>query len=1273
MSFSPDWLRAIESHELLLGELLADHPELSSDEQKQLLEADVRRCVGSQIPIDLDHYLMLFPWLAEDHALQRNLVVGEFQRLLGSEPTEELKQRFLARYSRLGRDLEAGIAQRLQQWLQQPIDASLLDWICDQFEEQYLSGNRPTIEQFLGRVPSSTRYELLGQLLSIETYHRQQAKESIDWQDYRQRFPEQAEWIDRLASRQVSTDDSGATVLSFHPGTESAAMRADLSGSFVSRRAVGDFRNGRYRLLHKLGEGSFGSVYLGVDDDLQRRVALKIPRPEALARLSDIDLYLREAQMAASLDHPNIVPVYDVGRAIDGSVYIVSKLVEGLSLGDYLQQRSPSDRSVALILAQVADALHHAHGRKVIHRDIKPANILIDGKTDEPYVTDFGLSIREEDATLGSGLAGSPAYMSPELLRGDGQQLDGRSDLFSLGVVMYQLLTGKLPFEGSTKDLVAREILDTEPPLPHRLRSDVPPTLERICWKLLRKDPAERYQSGEEVSRELQRWANPTRGLQRWAMGALGASLVATCLVMAWIARKEWDRAAKEAVADVTRVPFQQLPLAMERLETMRPAVDPLLQKAIETSDNGSEERLRLTLAMLPSEPELASDVASQLLKLDAKRIGVLLDALQPHSKQIDDSLWKEAEKGDQQTLLQTAAALARFASDSPRWVGIAASVSEALASQDPEVLGEWLPYLDSVNQQLVAHLLPIGLSQPGSGQPDRRVAATKALERYAADDFETLHQIIVEGQPWQFSQCFDEYERFRDLAIERLSAEVAKQAWIPGEALLAEKVDNTPGGFVKDLFQTYGRFYRSGYKQVVDDASDLIHKRMVVNDLMEDDLLPFIRKQAIQAVALMRLAKMQPVNDFLNVDTDPGAISYFVDVAKGRIDRPDDLMQAIEALAAEDSKASQTERRQRHMRLYAFLLALGTFSREDLSPDKRSRWVAILEQMYGSHPSRAVHSATGWLLKHWGEREIVTRIDQTELTYDTSGIREWFVLPLERRFFEGENPAAEGFTEPTEMQATIWLTMIVFPVGFPDPSDSGSEKKEGLTQTIAVSDREITWQQYGAFDQGFRKRIYETNGYGALRSDSAVFGVHWYEAIQSCRWLTEAAGWGEEQQSYEKGLQGHSVASIDLLPLNELIDWPHLPNRAGFRLPTEREWEIVARAGMMTRYNFGRDSNLLNQYGWYEGSGNRDHPVAEKMPSIGGLFDIHGNVHEWTNEVAEKPTDRIHRGGGCDSTATDCGSARRTALGSTKRDEFLGFRVVMNPDALWKSEKPRL
>lgn len=1270
MHFSHDRIDAIESNRLPLGGLLADHPELSTNEQRQLLEADFRRCLKSNMPIEVDQYLALFPWLAEDHAMQRNLVVGEFERLLGSEPTEELRQRFLARYSQLGRDLEADIAERVQQWMQQPIDASRLDQICDQFEEQYLNGSQPTIEQFIERVPGSNRHELLCQLLSIETYHRQQAAEPIEWQDYRKRFPEQAEWIDRLASREVSQGDSGVTVLSFHPGAGSAASRPDLSGSFVSRRAVGDFRNGRYRLLHKLGEGSFGSVYLGVDDDLQRRVALKVPRPEALARLSDIDLYLREAQMAASLDHPNIVPVYDVGRVIDGSVYIVSKLVEGLSLGEHMQKRSPSDRSVALILAKVADALHHAHGRKVIHRDIKPANILIDSKTGEPYVTDFGLSIREEDPTLGSGLAGSPAYMSPEQLRGEGHQLDGRSDLFSLGVVMYQLLTGKRPFEGSTKELIAREILDTEPPMPHRIRADVPPALDRICWKLLRKEPAERYQSGEDVSRDLERWANPTRRLQRWTMGALGASLVATLLVMAWVARKEGDRrgqeAAREAVAEVSRVPFQQLPLAVERLETMRTLVNPLLQQAIQTSDIGSEERLRLTLAMLPNEPLLAGDVASQLLKSDAKRIGVLLESLQPHAKQIDDSLWQEAEKGDEQTLLPAAAALARFASDSPRWEGIAASVSEALASQDPEVLGDWLPYLDSVNQQLVPRLLQIGLSPPGSGQPDRRVAATKALERYAANDFETLHQIIVEGQPWQFSQCFDEYEKFRDQAIQLLSVEVAKKIEMPLEKPFGEIKENSTRSLFNGAFQSFGRFWRNGYQQVGEDIAktvgvDTDAQRREASEKVE---LPKVRRQSNGAIALVRFGVLQPVYDFLTVDMDAEALSQFVCAVEGRLRDPIVLMQGLEELTQRSIPQEQPFRQQHFLRTYALLLGLGSFGPDSIPENVRDRWIEKILMLYGQHPSRAVHSASGWLLRRWGQEDLAQRVDRTEVPYDRSGQREWFVMRLGPPVLRPE--LMDEVNQITDFSPTdpIWMTMIVFPAGFPGMVGASQTGTIGLEKALAVSDREITWRQFSPLDLGFRRIFLQGRVAHTISPDTPVFGINWFEAIFFCRWLTDVARWKEGEQSYEKRDEAFSI--VGWFSAEPDTDWPVVPNRPGFRLPDEREWEIIARSRMMTPYSFGRSDELIEKFGWcLEQSVNRIQPVAMLRPSVGGLFDIHGNVQEWTNDSASSSVERVFRGGAVNTIPSICRSASRSGYMSTSRNGFVGLRVVMNPDSM--------
>jgi hypothetical protein len=1266
MPLEPDWIRAIESKELLLGELISDHPELSSDEQKQLLEADVRRCIRDGTQIDVDLYRTLFPWLADDFATQRTLVVSDFQRRLGSQPAEELQRRYLARYPHLAPDLEADIRQQVQQWMQQPIDASQLDQICDQFEEQFLTGCRPVIEQYVGMVPEPTRHELLCHLLSIETYHRQQKDESIDWQDYLARFPEEADWIQRIASRQMNQGEANATVLSFHPGTGPTESRQDLSGSFVSRRAVGDFRNGRYRLLRKMGEGSFGSVYLGVDDDLQRHVALKVPRTEALARLSDVDLYLREAQMAASLDHPNIVPVYDVGRAIDGSVYIVSKLVEGVSLADYMRQHKPTDRTIAQILSKVADALHHAHSRKLIHRDIKPANILIDGESGEPYVTDFGLSIRAEDPALAAELAGSPAYMSPEQLRGDGHQLDGRSDLFSLGVVMYQLLTGRLPFNGKTREEVALEILETEPPMLQRIGPDVPPGLDQICWKLLRKDPNDRYQSGEEVARELAQWAHPPRRLQRWTMGALGAALVATCLVMAWIVRKEWDRSVREAVADVTRVPFQQLPLAMERLDAMRPAVDPLLQQAIQASDNGSEERLRLTLAMLPSEPELAGDVANQLLRSDVKRTGVLLDALQPHASQIEDLLWKEAEKGDPQTLLQAAAALARFASDSPRWIGIAASVSEALASQDQDVLGEWLPYLDSVNKQLVAHLLPIGLGQPGSGQPDRRAAATKALERYAADDFETLHQIILEGQPWQFSQCFDEYERFRAQAIERLSAEVAKKFEMPFELPIGEIKQPSIRSLFNGAFQSFGRTMKKGYQQAGEEIAKTVGVDTDANrrEASERGQLPKVRRQAKAAVSLVRFGILKPVYEFLTVDMDAEALSQFVCAVEGRLRDPMVLLQGLEELTEKASPQNQPIRQQHYLRIYALLLGLGSFGPDGIPENVRDRWIDKILLLYAQHPSRAVHSASGWLLRRWGQEEAALRVEKTEVPYDRSGQREWFVMPIGPPVLRPE--LMEEVSQIPDFSPTdpIWITMMVFPAGFPGIGVTNETGMIGLEKTLAVSDREITWRQYSPLDLGFRRMFWQGEVAHVISPDTPVFGINWFEAIFFCRWLSNVAEWKEEEQSYEKRDQAFSI--VGWFSPEPNTDWPVIPNRRGFRLPNEMEWDIVARSGMMTPYSFGRSDDLIEGFGWcLEQSDNLIQPVAMLRPSVGGLFDIHGNVQEWTNGSAGSVLERVCRGGAINTMPSICRSASRTGYLSTSRNGFVGLRVVMNPDLM--------
>ena len=229
---------------------------------------------------------------------------------------------------------------------------------------------------------------------------------------------------------------------------------------------------GRYRVIRQLGQGGFGRVYLCHDDDLDRPVAIKVPNPERIAGSEHAVAFLKEARALAELEHPHIVPVYDVGRAADGSLYLVSKYIEGSNLAQHLASARLSFQESAELVRVVAGALHHAHTRGLFHRDIKPANILID-PAGRPFVTDFGLALRDDDFGKVRVMAGTPSYMSPEQGRGEGHLVDGRSDIFSLGVVLYELLTGRRPFRGERSELL-NQIISVDPRPPRQIDDTIP-------------------------------------------------------------------------------------------------------------------------------------------------------------------------------------------------------------------------------------------------------------------------------------------------------------------------------------------------------------------------------------------------------------------------------------------------------------------------------------------------------------------------------------------------------------------------------------------------------------------------------------------------------------------------------------------------------------------------------------------------------------------------------------------------------------------------------
>jgi tRNA A-37 threonylcarbamoyl transferase component Bud32 len=959
-----------------------------------------------------------------------------------------------------------------------------------------------------------------------------------------------------------------------------------------------------YVVEAEIARGGMGVVFKARHLRLNRTVAIKMilggKYHDPVARIR----FLIEAEAVAQLDHPHIVEVHEFGTH-ENLPFFVLEYVGGGTLAEKLSEDGPSaPRAAAELVAKLADGIAAAHAKGIVHRDLKPANILLT-EAGEPKVADFGLAkVGQSDMTATGAVMGTPSYMSPEQAAGRVREVGTPTDVYALGAILFELLSGRPPFLGDTAMATIQQVLTRDPDRPRGIDPAIPRDLETICLKCLEKDSKKRYGTAAELAVDLRAFldgrpitARPVGNIEwawKWtkrhpgrATGAAAGLLLTVGLVVAGYEVRE-QRAADKLTAESQRADDRiasEKQLAEEVKNKQREARATALVQSLASADTAVVPRLiedlaefrELTgqqlrelakkptttksglharLALLSEEPGRAGELAAYLSGCKPEELLPVRSLLTPHAAAVGPGLWvvltdANAEPGK---CVRAACALAGLAPDDLRWKTLAPAVVDQVTKENPLEAVVWSQALEPIRGQLLPALLrrypeSRGRIRSGKLNESELVAEASAfdltanlLARYTTDRSAELAELAIIVDPRHYRLFAEAIRANRAGVVPVLKAELEKVAF--------------PGGVVSPT------------------VAAVVGVPVAVSAVDPDPVFDALAKrQANAAAVLLALGESDAVWPLLRfpADGDPSARSYLVEQLAGIGADPVVLIRRFRDEPEVSGK-------------WALLIALGDFRVSAGWAGEREGLAKELVSLYRDHPDPGLHGAIDWLLRQrWGKLAELAGID-AELGLVSRG------RVAARAVFGGVPVPGYGgvmgvacgplLPAPVVGHDRDWFVNgegqtyavvrgpVEFTLGSPGtepgriPVNEPPHRKR-IGRSFAIATKEVTVEQF----LRFRPRHFWVERYSPDR-DSPVVGVTWYQAAQYCNWLSEREGIPREQWCYDPNKAGQYAEGMQIKP-------GHL-TLVGYRLPTEAEWEYACRSGSVVSRYYGRSEELL-------------------------------------------------------------------------------------------------